>query len=545
MKHCWIILLGGIVCITACDSPEKSLSAEQEPAPRHFLIEAENSDIKGEKIGDPSASSLFYVKRQSGDFQPVVSCNVPPSDKALTVWIRGKGGPVQMVVSIDGEKEAGPWVDAAESQFDWFLCGRIEPGGTDRELVFIGDDDKSQSVSIDCILFTEGPIADMDALLTPLPLISVDTEKTATPFRAAPSLWGKEIVLDSDAEDINYQAPRSIRFCIYGMFADAEISKDSFLKPDSRNLDEEKVRSFITALLGLETTSDIILNIPNWPGWMDTNNDGFLDDEKIPEYVELIGDFVEIIREIPGASERVLFEITNGMDSSYHSDLVAKKRPHKVAELGRIFLRVAQRIQVVFPEARIGGVAALDGSNIGFHEQFIALTAPELDFYSIRLRANSDTNAVKTTKAILAKNSKGRNIPLFIIGTETTGTTDSSKPVHDAFFLIDLFASGAEFATAPATLKGPASHLYHVLNAEFSGSIAQMEIDSREDMSALTTQAGNRILIAHRGLRDRRITLPEGDWTGWIIGEGIDAQRKFTSEGETQLPRVSLMYLEK
>ena len=224
--------------------------------------------------------------------------------------------------------------------------------------------------------------------------------------------------------------------------------------------------------------------------------------------------------------------------------------------------------------------AVANAYNTDFHEQFIALTAPELDFYSIHLYVSGDPKdsdshilskadkidyPVEMVKKILAKNSKDREIPVSVNEyniawsweTREERMTTGFGAVWDAWFMMTLFSSGADSAAAWNESDGiygkfsqdgerrPAAHLYHVLNTEFTGPIARLETDEPDDIAALTTEAGDRLLISHRGLRDRKIVLPEGKWTGWMVGEGMDERLEISVEGETDLLGISLVYLKK
>jgi len=581
------------MCLAACDSTEKPSAdpavEKDDPAPAHFFLEAEDCEILGEKEEDGKASGSGFVGRQSGSYQPVIRCEIPASEKPLTVWLRRKGGAVQTKTSTGGEQEESPWVHETEEQFVWTSFGEIPSGGGSRMLTAIGNNKNDETVSIDCILFSEGPVEDKDAFLTPLPSVSMDPSKTTGGFRSAPGLWGMNLFSGGDPkalsdpgyiENMAYLAPRLVRVHNAGKMEDSGKNRHGLLDIKSRTWDERKVRLAISGLLESQNTGEIVINIPNWPEWMDTDKDGFLDDDKATEYVALVGRFAEIVWEFPAAHERVLFEITNERDKLYHADLVAGKKPHRIAELARIFIQCSLRIRQVAPGARIGGPSVANPYDTAFHEQFIAYTAPELDFYSVHMyvsgdpketdsrilsRADAAMQPVKAVKAILAKNSKGREIPVSVNEYNIAWSWETREPrmtngfgaVWDAWFLMSLFSAGADSAAAwnendgiygkfsPEGERRPASHLYHVLNTEFAGPIARLETREPDDIAALATESGDRLLISHRGLRDRRITLPEGKWTGWMLGKGMDVRREITVDGETDMPGVSLIYLER
>jgi len=594
MKPRWITLACAVTCLTACDSGKRESTKKEPPAkpqaPReqHF-IEAETCTVEGEKTESPYASGSAFVERQSGGYQPVLSCEVPVAEKKLTVWLRRNGGPVQMKISAGETQSEGQWAYDEQEQFVWTSFGEIEPGGKGRELIFIGNDKPDQTVSIDCVLFTEGPLDDKDSLLTPLPVIPVDPAAISGSFRSAPNVWGVNLfsggnskILTDPAyiENLAYLAPHIVRVHNSGQLGASKESANGMIDMENKTWDEEKVRASVKALLELRNVGDIIINIPNWPEWMDSDKDGFLDEASKEDYTALVARFAEIAWEFPAARERFLFEIPNERDNQYHADLVSIKQPHRIAELANIYLSAAARIRQVAPGARVGGPSALNSYNMDFHEQFIALTAPALDFYSVHLyvsgdkkesdssilaRAGSAYAPVKQIREILRKNSSGREIPLSVDEYNIAWGWEDREPrmtnsfgaVWDAWFMLTAFAAGADSAAAwnendgiygkfsPDAKRRPASHVFHTLNTTFAGSCAILETNEPELLQALVTQDGSHLLLVHRGLRDRTITLPEGDWKGWILKQGLEAPAEIAATTETSLPGVSVIYLER
>ena len=591
-----ITLLLGIACLTACDSPKEVVDTSSAeglfPATtvNHHFIEAESCEGFGDEMIDGKASSLGYVNLQSGSYQPVIQCDIPASEKPLSVWLRHKGGALQVKTSVAGEQQEGPWVYGEEDQFVWSPFGEI-PASTkqNRQIIVIGNDNKEQSVSIDCILFSEAPVDDKDSLLSPLLPVSIDPSKTTGDFRSAAKLWGVNLFSGSDPEtladpgyieNMSFLAPHSVRVHNAAQMDDSKKSRHGLIDLKARAWDEAKVRVMVIGLLDLQKSGEIVINIANWPQWMDEDGDGILDEAHQAEYVALVGRFAEIIWEIPMAREQVLFEITNERDNPYHADLVSQNKPHRAAELARIFLKCAARIRESAPGAKVGGPSVANSYNTDFQEQFIAYTAPSLDFYSMHLYASGDPdesdsrilaqadaamNPVTTAKEILAKNSKGREIPISVNEYNIAWSWETREPrmtngfgaVWDAYFMISMFSAGADSGAAwnendgiygkfsPENKRRPASQLYHTLNTEFGDPIALLDTGESQDIAAITTQSADRLLIAHRGLRTRKIILPPGKWSGWMLGKDIDTPREFSAENETDLPGISLLYLKK
>lgn len=579
MKLRWIILSCGIVCLAACDSSEKALvdSAEEnvKPASFHVFIEAEACEVLGEKAEDAKASGLASVKTKPGSAPALLRCDIPASGKTLSIWLRRKGGAVQISTTSGDVIEGRLSAIVAEEQFAWTLFGEIPSGEEGRELIVSGDG--KETVFVDGILFCEDPLSDKDALLTPLPPVSIDPANTTGGFRSAPNLWGVNVSSASAADlvgDVASHSPGLVRLSSETNMGEPDNNPHGLFDSETRDWDAQKIRGAVQSLLNLGDDSKIFINIPNWPEWMDADGDGFLDDDKNEDYVTMVGRFAEIVWEIPAARSRVLFEIGNGLDEIFYEKPVGEKKPHRIAELGRLFIQCSLSIRSAVPDARVGGPSAGNGLNTAFHEQFIALTAPELDFYSFHLHAGGDSqesdsrillkadeiaDSVNQVEEILGKNSRGRKIPVFVSEYGFGLSDDAETPkigsgfdtVCNAWSAMSLFAAGAESAAIsyPSYKTGgkrlSSEYLTNVLNSEFKGSIASLDTGDPEDISALVTEGGEHILICHRGLRARKINIPKGKWKGWIVSEGMDMPQEISAEAETDLPGISVLYLAK
>ncbi len=205
MKLRWLILSFGIASLAACDSTGKKPALPEEteaaPDPVRVLLEAEDCEILGEKAEDGKASGHAFVRRQSGNYQPVFTCEIPASERPLGVWLRRKGGAVQVkTTGKAGQTESG-WIHTEEEQFVWSSFGEIPPGERGRQLTAIGNNRENETVSIDCVLFSAEPPDDKDALLTPLPTVLIDTGKTIGGYRSSPGLWGVNLSSGGDPEN--------------------------------------------------------------------------------------------------------------------------------------------------------------------------------------------------------------------------------------------------------------------------------------------------------------------------------------------------------
>lgn len=523
------------------------------PGSARYFIEAEACTALGEITAGPDASGSSFVLGKAG---PILHCNIPASQNPLSVWVRRKGGSI----SVGGEQGEDRWVHEAEEQFSWTYFGEVSASSEVRQLTVSGS---SEAASIDCIVFSDGEFTDKDSLLSPLPPVEIDAESIAGAFRSGKAMWGVNLSADGFAE-IDLLAPGLLRIGGQNWFTDFAADSNGLIRAGTRTWDDPKVRQLISDLLKLDSSGDIVINLPGWPAWMDSNSDGFLDPDQINGYAALLGRFAEIVWQIPAAQSRVMFEIGNGQDKIYHAALVAEKQPHRVAELAQIYLSALARIREIAPKARIGGPAVADAANLKFHEQFIAITAPALDFYSVQLPATRtpgeadstllgkavfDTSLLQDLRQLLDKNSPNRRIPIFLseygFVSELEGTAESDfAVVWNATFAMSAFAAGVDYAAVSSgNAHPPSAHLYQLLNAEFDGPSALLETEQSDHLAAMVSEDRKHLLLAHRGMRDRKISLSAGNWVGWVLESGAEDPRELSVQGEIELPGVSLLYL--
>lgn len=510
MNTRWMTLAIFATCFASCDSQSGKSNASHTRVARVFLIEAETCENIGEINVDPLASGNASVKLQPGENTPVLVCEAPPSDRPLNIWLRHRGAVFRMKISTDNKVEEDMSIANQENQFVWSWFGTIEPKVGERTVRFSTKDIEEQIVSIDCILFTEEAVDDKDSLLTPLAPITIS------------------------------ESPAKIRDFSHLV----RIQTDGLIDSENRKWDEEKARETIRNLIGRYHSGGIVFNIPNWPEWMDADQDGFLDERSKNEYADLAGRFAEIVWEFSEAWERVYFEITDGLDSRYHAKLLAEKKSHRVAELANTYLAACARIRRFAPGIKVGAPSAGVTHNTDFHEQFIAITAPELDFYSVCHQGNADSVAtpIREIKDILRRNSIGRDIPLLFRGE--SGDPTPFDVVRQTWFAHSTFAAGADSVTT-WNENEPSSQDFQTLISKFSGACAILKTEDLDLLSAMITEDGGRILFAHRGFRDRTINLPDGKWTGRVLENGRPKPLEIAAEGQVALPGVSLLYLEK
>lgn len=372
------------------------------------------------------------------------------------------------------------------------------------------------------------PVADKEPSLPPLPAIVIDPANHPQSFRASPGSWGVHIDF---AAPIPVNLTRLSPGSVY-----VSGNAENLFDTEGRKWNEDKVRALAKSLLTNEASSEITISVPLWPSWLDEDGDGFLDKTGMDEYADLAARFAEIVWEFP-SHERVRFELLNECDDLYHADLVSKKLPHRVADLARIYLTTASRIRASAHRAKIGGPSVRDAGNLDFHEQFIAFTAPALDFFSVQFpkdgTINSVADSVKTLQEILDRNSRTRRIPLVL-----NAISSEQDDAHSVRAAIAAYAAAADSANL---LSGKSDAHWAIANMFFGDAIAVLETEQPDDVSAIVTEDGKRVLIAYTGLEDRKITLPAGGWSAAVLGKDPENHKV---NGEVDLPASSVLFLE-
>lgn len=511
----------------------ENIPPPQEPPPIEIFIrpvtvlkEAEDCDFTGKIIFDTSASNSSTIEREAEGNGTSISCEAPRSSRPLAVWLRRKGGPIHLE-NQEGEKLPQTVSKIREEPlFVWTLMGEFNPQQQPATIVFKETVSSAPPASVDCILFTDQKIEDKDSFLTSVEPLEIDPTWATSDFRNASEAWG-------------FNLPPT-----EALFARATSRVVRVTLPD---WDEDRFRKMTAGLLELENTRRIILNFPNWPEAMDADADGFLDQKNKDAYIELVRRFAEIALEGENAANRFYFELFDRLDQQYYTDLVAKKETHRVADLARIYLAIAAEIHTINPKAKVGGAAAGITADTGFHDQFIAITAPALDFYSIQSDANRGGELIYTIKGYLKKNSAERNIPLIISASQ------HSEAVLDAWFLIKAFSNGADCAIATGSRKPGEGEgedsgsrlLYETLEMKFSSLCAAFHTSEPDSLAALTSQDRNSLFLAHNGTRARDLILPPGSWTGFLLKDGAKIAEPVKISTQFLFPKGSALYLER
>ncbi|WP_411826805.1 hypothetical protein [Luteolibacter sp. AS25] len=502
--------------------------------PLTLLKEAENCDFNGQTVSDTGASNFSAIESGNEIEAFALNCEIPESDRVLSIWVRKKGGRIA-ISAPGGGIISGSLTDSSnESGFSWSHLGKIRPADLPESLVFHKIEGEGVPVSIDCILFADHEIENKDSLLTSLEALQIDPTRAISDFRNGSEAWGYNLPVAVDP---------------------GEIPPSCVLRVTLRNWDEESCREMVASFLEKGKTAKIILNFPGWPDEMDADGDGYLDESSKQDYSELVTRLSGVVLESPQAKGRVFLELFHRPEGKYYHELVDKKKIHRVAELARIYLSTAEEIRKNHPEAKIGAIAAVISPDSGFHDQFIAMTAPALDFYAIQADIRQGTEFIYTIKGHLKKNSVSRRIPLLISDIDSDQKGGVTELVPNTWFLIRAFLHGAETAFvsmngfSPSIDEQEDGHAFHqlhdILNIRFSGLCAAFQTTDPESLSALTTQDQKSLLLVYKGAMDRDLILPSGSWAGYLLEGNSSKFREISIDGIFKLPGRSILCLER
>lgn len=267
----------------------------------------------------------------------------------------------------------------------------------------------------------------------------------------------------------------------------------------NKSWNRELIRESFRAL-PIAPGTDIVINIPNWPPWMD--KDKRLDPACYDAFAEFCADLVRILNIELRLGVRY-FEITNERDFVYWRAQLKNNEPPLTRELAKIFLLCAEAMKKVDPSIKTGGPAAASGEkNVqSMHREFIQLTRPQLDFFSFHGYATGTPDQpdafiydkagwlgslIKKHRSMLDELSPDRHIELHFNEYNISWTWKIKEPrmrnhkgaVFDSLLLIAANAARADVTNAWNDQEGtygkmdvkdgytlrPPAHVFHYFN---------------------------------------------------------------------------------
>jgi len=368
------------------------------------------------------------------------------------------------------------------------------------------------------------------------------------------------------AELLREMRPGLLRLHHAAMAGDSRKDANGWIDYASRRWDEPKILRAMNRPWPKDC--ELLMNIPNWPTWMDANRDGFLDADQEAPYARLCADLVRIVNRGP---RRVRYwEPTNERDMPYFVDfrtdggrgpLKDPAKPARTADLARIYNLCVLEMKRVDPRILVGGPAVARPDLLEFVREFAKLTRHNLDFFSYHAYASGsreDTDAHIYDRALAfgpiakgvrdtVRQATGRKIPLFLDEYNVSWTwethdprmTDNKGAVFDTLAAFSSVTSGADATTAwndrdgvygkiapDNRMRAPGANL-SLLNRYAVGRLVKATSSKPNQILGFGCigKAGRTVWIVNRspeersvklvGVRPQRLTLHRNSAEGW------------------------------
>ncbi len=354
-------------------------------APKGTLIEAENGLPKSTctVVEDETASGGKAVTSDK-DYEPIFTHAAPTEfgeDGKVTIWVRYKGGPLNLKASIDGKQKELGWLWGKPKEYQWAKFGRFGKGELGTELTIIRGN--KEQPTLDTVVFATDAKAkpgkaavagEQEAATPPEPdnaqnqtakgetlppfepdakapagsvLIAVNWDQPIGPITARH--WGVndyEILKPAKAGDPEFLAfLQSIKPGLIRIH-DANLA-DDWSDEAAKGWNVEKIKAGFAAIKPGHGDAQLMLNIPRMPKWFAaTLAEG---DDRDAKAAQLIGELARIIRDEAGV-KITYWEVLNEQEAGY-------EKREALGDYWKLINAIATEIKRVDPTAKVGGPA--------------------------------------------------------------------------------------------------------------------------------------------------------------------------------------------
>jgi hypothetical protein len=547
----------------------RSLSFSCLALPTFSLAEAKGVVLQAEAhmssgaqvISDATCSGGGYARQMQGGYVPVVTVPVPETlaSGSQEVWVRRRGGAVQMKRRVGAHQQPEPWCYSQETEFIWQRLGRWPGEELGSALVFIGGAKAEPAAELDAIYITPetASAADLDALLPALPEVplSIAWDQPQRSLTAdAFGLNGFAAVNPDTTANERYLAnlahmrPGFLRVHHADLMEDSRKTKGAgWLHHGTRAWDAARMLAALKPLR--EAGHRLMPCIPHWPDWMDADDDKRLDADQYDAFARLCAELVRMVNaEESGLLPILDWEITNELDERYHQRFHEAKEPDHLADMVRLYQTVAHAMKKADPRIRTGGPSAMNSYNFDFHQRFITACAADLDFYSTHLyvsgksgesdslifqKASGPQFPIRRLRAYLDEASPRRHIPLYVNEFNISydwrqgdrRMTTGFGAVWDAWFILTALEVGAEATaawnecdgtfgkTTPKHERRLGAEAYHWWTQHLIGTQVRATLPDADAAQikacAVMAKGQKRLLVVNRGARPRTVRLSE------------------------------------
>ncbi|MFC4779444.1 fibronectin type III domain-containing protein [Paenibacillus sp. GCM10023252] len=331
---------------------------------------------------------------------------------------------------------------------------------------------------------------------------------------------------------LNYMNPGLLRLHSWEVMNDSS-EPNGWIDKANKRWDAAKIKQALEALS--PEHPELLLNIPGWPEWMDTDSDGYLDSDKVQDYADFSAELVRIVN-VDNDFKVKYWEPTNERDDPYYVHFRNNNEPDRLDELTNIYNVTAKAMKAVDPSIQTGGLAFARGDLYDQVERFVAGTVNEgtLDFLSYHFYASGDLGQsdetiynrvhnpadpslnslakhTKDIRAIVDEASPKRHIPIWLDEYNVSWSWTNNDPrmssnkgaVFDALVMIYAQRFGADGGAAWNDYDGvygkitgedyklrPAAHTYQLLNHYFVGETVQAASGDESKLVAYAVRSG-------------------------------------------------------
>ncbi|ANE46422.1 hypothetical protein SY83_09190 [Paenibacillus swuensis] len=322
-----------------------------------------------------------------------------------------------------------------------------------------------------------------------------------------PNVAGNELY----NRNLDYMNPGLLRLHSWEMMGDSKSTRNGWIDTANKQWDSAKIKQALSGLSRNHPT--LVINIPGWPDWMDTDDDGYLDNDQVEAYAAFSADLVRIVN-VEHKFKVKYWEPTNERDDPYYVHLYNKQEPDRLDELIHIYNVTAKAMKAVDPDIQTGGLAFARGDLYDQVRRFVqgSINEGTLDFLSYHFYASGDLGQsdeyiydrvnpkdasvnslakhTKDIRAIVDQASPKRHIPIWMDEYNVSWSWTNNDPrmsnhkgaVFDAISMIYAQRSGADGTMAWNEYDGvygkmsggdfafrPSAHVYQLLNNYFTG----------------------------------------------------------------------------
>ncbi len=495
------VVIAGALGVVLLSGP--SLAAAEDVkgdvgAPAGILIEAESGRASDSKVVADSEGSAGQAVANGRAWQPLCAVEVPKEGAELTVWVRHKGGPIQLKSTDGGKQTDRQWVWAKPEKWSWSSLGRYLRKDLGESVLLMRGEGEGDVV-VDCVVFASDAFAAPGGAAGGGGTTGVEVAKELPPERPDPAKPAGVAKIDVKWAEVAFKVPaeiwgindyesvhKGVRAADKGLAAYLTALQpalvrlheggltDEWTNGANRDWDVVKIRAALGESEGLAGAS-LMVNVPRWPGWMKAQADGTLAAEDEEELVQLIARLATFLKDSGRNVTRL--EVLNEMDGTY-------EKAGKLDALWRLHRRMIVAAKRANPALKVGGPAFTWPKPL-WVDGFLAECGDVTDFVSWHSYAVGDINETNervfaqreqiqsqndaTAKAVKAA-AKDRPVEVFLTEYNVKWTWDPFERRHansvGAVFQAGLLKRAASVGLNGVLVWHLKGHAYGLIDAD-------------------------------------------------------------------------------